>query len=200
MAFTFFFRDNHTLEQVTKHLMPRVAGSSKINIWDAGCAMGQEPYTFAIILAEKMGYFSFKNVTIDASDIDENETFGTIITNGIYPMSELTRIPEEIFKKYFQLNDQNNNYKIIDQIKTRIHFIKHDLLTLKPFGGNYHLIICKNVLLHFSPEERIKVYTMYHSCLTDGGLLVTEQTQHLPADCNHLFEQIATDANIYQKI
>ena len=40
MAFTFFFRDNHTLEQLVKHLLPTVQGRSNIKIWDAGCAMG----------------------------------------------------------------------------------------------------------------------------------------------------------------
>ncbi|HPB55993.1 MAG TPA: CheR family methyltransferase, partial [Candidatus Aminicenantes bacterium] len=68
MAFTFFFRDNHTLEQLVKHLLPTVQGRSNIKIWDAGCAMGPEPYTLAILFAEKMGKFAFKNVRIDASD------------------------------------------------------------------------------------------------------------------------------------
>ena len=60
MAFTFFFRDNHTLEQLVKHLLPIVQGRSNIKIWDAGCAMGPEPYTLAILLAEKMGKFALR--------------------------------------------------------------------------------------------------------------------------------------------
>ena len=59
MAFTFFFRDMHTIDHMAKILIPEVSGRSRIRIWDAGCAMGPEPYTLAMILAEAMGQFSF---------------------------------------------------------------------------------------------------------------------------------------------
>jgi len=101
MAFTFFFRDIHTLEQLAENFLPFISNFSKIKIWDAGCAMGQEPYTFAIVLAERMGYFAFKKIFIDASDIDENNTFCKIILDSKYPYNELERIPKDLFEKYF---------------------------------------------------------------------------------------------------
>ena len=52
MAFTYFFRDSHTLELTVKHMAPEVMGRSRIRIWDAGCAMGPEPYTLAMFLRE----------------------------------------------------------------------------------------------------------------------------------------------------
>lgn len=200
MAFTFFFRDTHTLEQLTKYFLPYVAGFKKIKVWDAGCAMGPEPYTFAIILAESMSPFGFRNVEIDTSDIDETGAFGPIIKSGIYPYSDLKRIPEDIFKKYFHYYKDPDQYIIDDKIKSRITFRQHNLLTLQPFADNYHLVICKNVLLHFQPEERVKVITMFHSVLEDDGFFVTEQTQALPDECKHLFKSVASDANIFQKI
>jgi chemotaxis protein methyltransferase CheR len=200
MAFTFFFRDTHTLEQVCKYFIPYISGFRKIKIWDAGCAMGQEPYTFAIILAERMSYFGFKNVQLDVSDLDETDCFGKIVNEGVYHYNELKRIPEDIFQKYFSIYDDNENYKISETIKSKLSFTKHDLLTLQPFSNNYHLIICKNVLLHFQPDERVKVIKMFHSVLEPGGMFTTEQTQQLPEECKHLFTQIAADANVYQKI
>ena len=62
MAFTFFFRDQQVLERVVEHLLPILSGRSHPRIWDAGSAMGQEPYTLAIILAERMGHFGFNNL------------------------------------------------------------------------------------------------------------------------------------------
>jgi len=100
MAFTYFFRDVHTLEQVAKQLVLSTAGRSAIRIWDAGCASGQEPYTLTLILAEMMGRFSFRNLRIDATDIDGSNLFGDIIAKGIYPRTEVERIPTNILKKY----------------------------------------------------------------------------------------------------
>jgi len=200
MAFTFFFRDSHSIEQALKYFLPIINGYRRIKIWDAGCAMGPEPYTFAILLAEKIGYFAFKNVEIDATDIDETDTFGKIISAGVYPESELSRIPKEIFDKYFTKNEREGYFRISDNILNRVKFLKNDLLKLNPIGDNYNLIICKNVLLHFQPNERIEVIKMFHSALAPNGLLLTEQTQQVPEDISHLFNKIAADANVYQKV
>lgn len=70
MAFTFFFRDAQTLSLAIDHFLPFVQSRQTITIWSAGCAMGQEPYTFAILLRERMGPHLFRNVKIFATDID----------------------------------------------------------------------------------------------------------------------------------
>ncbi len=200
MAFTFFFRDSHTLTRVAEKFIPFVEGYSKIKIWNAGCAMGPEPFTFAIILAEKMSYFAFKRVYIDATDIDETDTFGSIINSAVYPESDLRRIPPEFLTKYFVKTGDDGYFRVQENLRNRIRFTKHDLLTLKPIDTGYHLVICKNVLLHLQPQERIDVIKMYHSVLAPNGLFTTEQTQAMPEECAHLFEPLASDAHVYKKI
>jgi chemotaxis protein methyltransferase CheR len=200
MAFTFFFRDSHTLEQAVKQLLPHIEGLNKIKIWNAGCAMGPETYTFAIILNEKIGPVKFSTVSIDATDIDENEHFGDTITQGLYHYDELKRIPVEIFNKYFRPAEKDGYHLIDEAIRSRVKFTQHDLLTLKPIDSGYNLVICKNVLLHFQPAERVEVLKMYHSVLADNGILVTEQTQAMPDEASHLFKKLTTDANVYIKI
>ena len=55
MAFTYFFRDLQTLETISTLASPSFRRAQHIHIWDAGCAMGPEPYSLAIILRESMG-------------------------------------------------------------------------------------------------------------------------------------------------
>jgi len=200
MAFTFFFRDQHTLDYSIQHLLPYVSGKSKIKIWDAGCASGQEPYTFAILLAEKMGKFSFKNVEIHATDIDISNQFGKIITTGIYAYTELQRIPEDLFAKYFtKCEDASDNYQIVYELRSKVKYKREDLLSYVPTSNDFSLIICKNVLLHQSYEQRIKILEMFHSSLSDGGLLVMEQTQKMPEQLSGKFELLAVNAQAYRK-
>ncbi len=200
MAFTFFFRDRHTLEQLTNYLLPMANNTARLKIWDAGCAMGPEPYTFAIILAEALGHENFSKVSIIASDIDETSNFKEIITEGAYPKSDLSRMPENIFENYFHSSGEGGKFRINDIIRNRLSFLQHDLLSLKPIDNNFHAVICKNVLLHFQAAERIEVLKMFHSVLVPGGLFTTEQTQPMPDECSHLFEKVCSDANIYRKI
>lgn len=200
MAFTYFFRDMQTLELVTEHFIPTVMGRQYIRIWDAGCAMGPEPYSLAIILAENMGEFVFRNVRIVATDIDRSNLFGQIVANGVFPEDMLKRIPREIFNKYFVPDVKPGHFKIVDNIRNRVFFRKHDLLSFQPIGNNFSLIVCKNVLLHFKHEERIEVIKMFHRALADGGFLVMEQTQKLPKEIAHLFDRVVNNAQLFRKV
>lgn len=201
MAFTFFFRDTHVIDHAVRFLIPEAAGRSRVRIWDAGCAFGPEPYTLAMTLAEAMGAFAFKNVCIDATDIDESGQFGDVIANGVYSHEEVGRIPPEILNKYFEKTPQREGfYKIVDNIRNRVKYQTHDLLSLTPVGDCYSLIVCKNVLLHFQHRDRVEVIRMFHRSLAPGGLFAMEQTQKMPEEIQHLFEQVVPDAQLYRKL
>jgi chemotaxis protein methyltransferase CheR len=201
MAFTYFFRDYQTLEVIQSHILPVIGSRRYINIWSAGCAMGQEPYTIAIMLREKMGPMIFRNVRIFASDIDSSNLFRKIIEDGSYPEQELQRIPRDIFLKYFSPDeDHPGNYRISEEIRKRLVFEKHDLLSFTPVRSNLALIVCKNVLLHFTDEERVRVLKMYYDALEDGCFLITEQTQKMPGELEPYFEPVVANAQVFRKI
>lgn len=201
MAFTFFFRDLPVLEYAVENSLKLSLGRLKIKVWDAGCALGQEPYTLAMLFAERMSLPGFNTLHLDATDYDSENNFGQIVTAGEYKSEELQRIPADIFAKYFELAPgRPGHHRVIDRIRNRVFFKYHDLLTLQPIGNDYSLIVCKNVLLHFSYEQRIEVLRMYHRSLTPGGFLATENTQKMPVEISHLFEPVTPDAQLFRKI
>lgn len=201
MAFTFFFRDLPVLEYAVENTLKLSLGRLKIKVWDAGCALGQEPYTLAMLFAERMSLPGFNTLHLDATDYDSENNFGQIVTAGEYKSEELQRIPADIFAKYFELAPgRPGHHRVIDRIRNRVFFKYHDLLTLQPIGNDYSLIVCKNVLLHFSYEQRIEVLRMYHRSLTPGGFLATENTQKMPVEISHLFEPVTPDAQLFRKI
>jgi chemotaxis protein methyltransferase CheR len=200
MAFTFFFRDLPVLEYAVDAAIALALGRMRIKIWDAGCALGQEPYTLAILFAERLGAV-FNNLCIDATDYDEENHFGDVVTAGEYKTEELQRIPDHIFAKYFEEAPGNpGHHRVIDRVRSRLVFTYHDLLSLRPVGSDYPLIVCKNVLLHFSYEQRIDVLRMYHHSLAPGGYFATENTQKIPTEIAHLFEQVTPDAQLFRKV
>lgn len=203
MAFTFFFRDREVLDLIIRDILPDLRTRMYINIWDAGCAMGPEPYSLAMLLRENMGQFYFRNVRIFASDIDENQHFGQTIEQGIYAEQDVKRLPADILARYFtSFLDEGglNNYQISPEIRQAVRYQKHDLLTLHPIRQGFGLILCKNVLLHFTASQRIDVIRMFHGALQDGGYFVTEHTQKMPAECAGLFQQITPDGQLFQKL
>ncbi|MDD2556256.1 MAG: hypothetical protein PHX16_08995 [Syntrophaceticus sp.] len=200
MAFTYFFRDMHTLELIVKYVVPYVAGRSKIRVWDAGCAMGPEPYSLAIMFAESMGQFAFRNFRIEATDLDVSNSFGKIISEGAYKEEELKRIPQEYFNKYFRPDGTIGYFRVVDKIRNKVIYKRHDLLSLQTVGYGFSLIVCKNVLLHFQAAERVEVIRMFHAALAPGGYFAMEQTQKMPEEVSHLFEQMTSGGHLFRKI
>ncbi len=201
MAFTFFFRDEQILSLAVQKLVPLTMGRSSVKILNAGCAMGMETYTFAILLAETMGRFAIRNVRIYAVDIDnENVDFGKTVREGIYHKEHLQRIPPELFTKYFIPTEKEDYYIVSADLRSLVDFKKYDLLTLRSLREDYSLIICKNVLLHFNFRQRVEVLTMFHSSLLYGGLLVMENTQSMPDELSTRFRKLADYAQLYEKI
>jgi chemotaxis protein methyltransferase CheR len=200
MAFTFFFRDEQILSLAVQQLVPNTIGRTNVHILNAGCAMGMETYTFAILLAESMGKFALRNVKIHAIDIDnENVDFGKTVSDGIYNEEHLQRIPPDLFKKYFTPLEKGR-YVICSELLRLVQFQKYDLLTLKPLRTDYSMVICKNVLLHFNYEQRIEVINMYHQILLPGGLLVMENTQTMPVELSQKFKKLVDFAQLHQKV
>jgi len=200
VAFTFFFRDQQVLEKAVEHCLPVIAGRNHPRIWDAGAAMGQEPYTLSILFAERMGHFAFNNLRIDATDVENTGHFARVIETAQYPHNELSRLPEGILEKYFERNGEPGVFRVIDKIRQRVVFQCHDLLCLKEIGRDYSLVVCKNVLLHFRPAERVDVLRMFHRALGPGGFLVTEQTQEMPLELAPMFERVIADGQLFRKV
>lgn len=200
VAFTFFFRDQQVLEQVVEHVLPGIAGRTYPRVWDAGAAMGQEPYTLSIMFAAKMNRFAFNNLRIDASDVESTGQFARMIDAAVYPGDELSRLPEGILERYFEPADKPGHYRVIERIRQRIVFQQHDLLSFKAIGEGYSLVLCKNVLLHFQPLERIAVLRMFHRALAPGGLFASEHTQEMPPELDSLFERVIPNVQLFRKL
>lgn len=183
-----------------EHSLPSMAGRSHPRVWDAGVAMGQEPYTLSILFAERMGHFAFNNLRIDATDVESTGQFARIVEAGLYPQEELSRLPGGILEKYFEANGKPGYFRVIDKIRQRVTFRWHDLLSYREFGHDYSLVLSKNVLLHFQPQERIEVLKMFHRALAPGGFFATEQTQEMPRELGCLFERVIPDGQLFRKV
>jgi len=199
VAFTYFFRDRQTLDIIAREVLPVLRGYRYIRIWDAGCADGREAYSLAILLRENVTRFGFRNIHIEATDIDTTGRFAWAVTDGVYPQEELKRVPPALKEKYFQPARKPGHFRICDEIRRSVSFTQHDLLTLRPPRIGFRLIVCKNVLLHFSPAQRVEVVRMFREALAEGGFFVTEHTQPLPDQARVSFEQVTCKGQVFRK-
>ena len=198
MAFTYFFRDAQTLELAIEDALPGLRGRAFIHVWDAGCAHGPEPYTLAILLRERMSDYVFRNVRIHATDVDSS--LAPKVTEGVFAGHEVRRVPAEILQKYFRPASAAGFVQLVPELRAKVTFSQHDLLSLRPVREGLSMIVCKNVLLHFDERQRIEVLRMFHRALQPGGTLVMEHTQKLPDGLATLFQQVAPHAQVFRRV
>jgi chemotaxis protein methyltransferase CheR len=198
MTFALFSRSEQTLDVIAQYALPHFKQHPFIKVWDAGCAMGTEPYSIAILLRENLERVQFQNVRIYATDIGASY-FAETMARGIYPAAELGQFPRALFGKYFKPNGKPGHFQASEELRRAVHFHRHDLLSLQPILDDFDLIVCKNVLPRLTPAQSVDVVRMFHCALAKEGYLVLEQTQKLPHGTECLFHRVTPTASIYRK-
>jgi len=201
MAYTSFFRDTDALNAIGEHVIPVISHARSIRVWDAGCASGEEPYTLAILFASKLGAFPFRNLDILATDYEESNfaQFGDKIRVAEYSRQDIFWVPQVHRDQYFEATESPEVFRLTPPIRERVRYIQHDLLTFEPPETGYSLIVCKNVLMHFSPADQVKVLEMFHQTLLPGGFLAVDGNQAIPPSFATRLRQVERGTPLYQK-
>lgn len=180
-----FFRNPPQWDVLKKRILPEILKENlELKGWSAGCATGEEPYTLIMILKDKLG---FRCPRILATDIDERALQKA--KAGVYQEKSLVNVPQNYLKRYFFKKE--SYYYIDDEIKKLVDFQKHDLLK-DPFGSNFDLILCRNVVIYFTDEAKDFLYKRFYDALRPGGILFTGSTEQIFQASKLGFETVAS--------
>lgn len=142
-----------------------------LKIWSAACSNGSEPYTLAIIM-EKLSPGRKHNIL--ATDIDN--TILATAKAGNYTKNDIKNVDSAYINKYFTQNGEA--FSIKDEIKNKVTFKKHDLI-LDRYDSDFDLIVCRNVVIYFTPEAKNQVYRKFHDAMKPGALLFVGATESI---------------------
>jgi len=198
MAIDHSFRNIQSLQLLIEQALPALYFQSPISIWYAGCSFGPGPHALAILLREQLSDDIFSNLHIVSTDVDSQ--LGSEIAAGLHSEQEIKRLPYPMRYRYFQSTDRPGFFQVIDEIRTKVSFARHNLLSLTPIDENFDMIVCKDILPEFDEIQRRLVFRMFHSAIRPGGLLATEHTQKIVEGLNRLFEPLARASQIYRRI
>jgi len=176
---TLWFRDASPFAIMRDKILPQVAAEiregkrSALRIWCAACSSGQEPYSLAITIAEfrkKHPAPGPEQVEITATDISPTMLF--IAKNGRYDDLQMSRgMPGELLSRYFKKD--GSAWTIDVSIKKMVQFKKHNLQDARPVQSKHDIIFCRNVLIYFSDELKIKLLGSFAELLRPSGYLIT---------------------------
>ena len=168
---TAFFRDDSSWDYLSEEIIPRIlaakAGDEPIRLWSAGCASGQEPYSLAMALAEKLGFEAFRDrVKIYATDIDDDALAEARAAS--YSARDVQSIPPALLEKYFV--KEGSRHVFHKELRRSLIFGRHDLLQDSPIS-RIDLLLCRNTVMYFNADVQGGILSRFHFALRDGGYL-----------------------------
>ncbi|GIW17086.1 MAG: chemotaxis protein CheR [Tepidiforma sp.] len=160
-----FFRQPERFRELETRWFPQLLRERRsLKIWSAGCSIGCEPYTIAMILdrIDPQGRHS-----ILATDVDMPILSRAKDGAGYLP-SEVRSVPPDYLKRYFIHED--GTYRVVDEIRRKVTFRRHDLLK-DAYPSDLDLIACRNVVIYFTDEAKAHIYAGFSKALRPGGVL-----------------------------
>lgn len=197
---TEMFRDPSFYKSLRTNITKRLATYPFIKIWIAGCATGEEVYSFAIILHEE-GLLS--RSLIYATDINQKSL--QIARDGVYPVENMKSYTanyqkaggQHSFSEYYK---SKFNSVIFDKfLKQNIVFAPHNLAVDKSFN-EFQLIVCRNVLIYFNQQLQSRVIQLFYDSLCPFGFLALGNKESLLfADKKKHFDEIDRKERLFMK-
>jgi len=187
---TYFFRNAGDVALLRDEIIPALvgahAGSDKtLRFWSAGSCTGEEPYTIAMLLCDAIPHIEEWNISILGTDI--NPRFLRKAAEGVFSAWSFRATPDEMKERYFRPTEEGR-FAICPSIRKMVRFaylnLASDSFPSHLSGTNaMDVILCRNVLIYFTPAQSGQVLGDLGRSLVEGGwLLVSPSDGALVAD------------------
>jgi chemotaxis protein methyltransferase CheR len=179
---TGFLREPQHFQFLASVVAPRLLAASAarpVLSWSAACSTGEEPYTIAVTLLERMPQSQHDRIRILASDLATHAL--DTARAGVYPLDRVTEMPPELLRRYFErgMGAQTGLARVKRWVRDLIDFRRLNLMTIDSLGHAFDFIFCRNVMFYFDRPARQRVVTMLERHLVPGGFLFVSHSESL---------------------
>lgn len=180
---THFFRDPEAFAYLKSEVLPQLIVQARsedhvLRFWSAGCSTGEEAYSLAMLLADLLGAeLPQWTIKIFATDVDE--TAVQFARRSVYPDTLMKDLPAAYREQFFEPVPEG--HRISKVLRQMVTFGQHDLSQQGPFP-NIDLVLCRNVLIYFSPRLQDDVLGHFSFSLGTGGYLFLGKSETIRAN------------------
>jgi chemotaxis protein methyltransferase CheR len=186
-----FFRNPEAWETLRTQALPDLLRLGRpIRMWSAGCSLGYEPYTWAMMIKEAGGG---ADTRILATDLDE--TILAQARTAVYAEHQMVGVSNARKAKFFDA--QGPLWSVKPELRTLVQWRRQDLLK-DPFPSDQDLVACRNVVIYFTDEAKDVLYKRFASALRVGGYLFIGATEAI-SDWRGFGLQMVT-SGLYRKV
>jgi len=191
---THFFREPAAFECLRGSVLPEWlanadAGRRKktLRIWSAACSTGEEAYSLAMMMLTYFPPSSGWNVEVLGTDLSTKVLARA--SSAIWPVEKIAGVPADYQRRFLLrgFGPEKGKIKAVDEIRQVVRFQRLNL-TREPFAvtGPFDLIFCRNVLIYFQWETKIKVVDSLGKYLAPNGYLFLGHAESLHSVADRL--------------
>lgn len=183
---THFFRHPELFQALQQTILPEVIERNqcrrRLRIWSAGSSIGAEAYTVSILLrscfAERIRDW---DVSILGTDI--NRSYLSQAVRAQFENWALRGTSDEVKERCF--TRCGAYWELRPEYKQDVSFLYHNLAkhacpSLLHNLAAFDVVLCRNVMIYFSPTVIERIVENLRRCLADGGWLLVGHAEHNP--------------------
>ncbi|HYO55809.1 CheR family methyltransferase [Archangium sp.] len=178
---TEFFRDPKQFRALENRILPEALSRARrenrrVSIWSAGCATGEEPYSLAMVLAEKGAL----PIEVDLWATDLNLAAVEAARQGRFSARRVAGMQSDRRTRFFR--PVEDGYEIVSSLKDYVRFDGQNLAVpvfekVKP--ESLDLILCRNVIIYFDLPTIRALMDRFLAALRPGALLLLGYSESL---------------------
>jgi chemotaxis protein methyltransferase CheR len=194
--FTSFYREKEHFDYLEKAVLPELSRKNSIAFWSAGCATGEEPYSIACWLIDKLGT-SGHGLRILATDISGRALKAA--ERGIYEEQRFKGLSDE-WRKRFLLKGSGKwegLYQFKPEVRRSIRFSYLNLNEPIESVGSFDVIFCRNVMIYFDQATRDRLIARLAQQLNRGGHFLPGHAESLAPELHGMRR---VNPAIYRKV
>jgi chemotaxis methyl-accepting protein methylase len=176
-----FFRDRKLWHDLEQEILPRMIETEKkiFQVWSAGCARGEEVYSFKIVWDRFIGkYDQQPDLALMATDMHPGYIESAVA--GVYTKSSLKEVCGEIRERYFDMRKSGNCYEVKAFLKEDIDWKVQDIFADTP-GPEFDIIFLRNNLLtYYKAHQKKEGFNKVIKVLAPDGWLIVGSHEKLP--------------------
>ncbi|WKK81604.1 CheR family methyltransferase [Marivirga arenosa] len=175
VGLTSLFRDSSLWKALEKKVLLEYTKKEKpLSIWHAGCSTGEEVYSMGILLQELNIQ---DNTKAWATDISNKSL--KIAQDGEYHRMKFAEYNKNLneyklnrnLDKFTEPETLPNHFKLKRSLISHVTWEHHNLIS-DEFTKKFDIIFCRNVMIYFDVNSKIKLFKKFYNSLNPGGILI----------------------------
>lgn len=194
---TYFFRGPAQFKVLRETVLPALwRKQNEVRILSAACSSGEEPYSLAMMCLDEGWAGPKRRARIDAVDLDRRSLAKA--RAGVYSTWSLRETTASLQRRW--LKTTGNEVRIVPELLGTVRFHEKNLLELDALfePASFDIVLCRNVLIYFTPSSARAVVDRIESLLVPGGYFFLSETENLRG-ITDAFELVSTAGSFYYR-